>query len=771
MTAMDEAWYGSVLSGGGTTDQNVSFGVLTFQNAIYEQAISKLTEGVVSGKPMFQLNNLVQSLFSLKQGMSNTINNAKYILKHGSKSFADDISQLDINARGEIDWSKANLGLLNAFKYSTRFLSAQDAVFTGNIKNWFLAPHLQDFYKKQGLSGKELNNAVMNDLLKVESKRVDAENQAKEEEKLDYEIVNKNEKFYVNYKDKPHKIFTTEGKAIEYIEEQSKGGLVYKRRVNEIMNSEINKEVLKKSAATAKRYVLTGIPTGTAGSLYQLLNKGMSALREKAQKSDNAITKGAVFGLTKVIPFIKVPLNIVDFTIDYTPLGYMRAFGKRGIVANFGKTTAGGREDFGAVDRNLLLIRATQGTAILATYIMKYMFDDDDKEEFNKDAVNDFNKRFGTDIKIDNPLFKMPKDGELVGSLGYLDAPQKKFLQDYGLAAEYSEYDAKSKTWKSFLNNPDGFMKGLVGTLSSYDKYIFKNKYQKTQSQMEKNSTPMMLSYLMFGTIDQFLQQSSLKGAQTLVQNLSYQQGDVGKKATELAKTVLLQPLAILNPALLRQAVKYWDGVAHEQINPLEKNEKGELNQIGNFLMQYLPVYGSFVMGRPRYNMFGQEIKQLPGERTGNFTNAIAKATGDMSKQNIVSSFLFVNGYTTPKIIPNNLMAIKGDGSVIYITDEQKSRLGAAAGRKAYDEILKRIEGKTDENGFIVIDTKFNSEGKKVNIKRRSLVTIVNKMKDKDRMKRSVPFNKEINSIFNKYYDEVWKDEIKKQGWVFTKPK
>ena len=52
MTAMDEAWYGSVLSGGGTTDQNVSFGVLTFQNAIYEQAISKLTEGVVSGKPM-----------------------------------------------------------------------------------------------------------------------------------------------------------------------------------------------------------------------------------------------------------------------------------------------------------------------------------------------------------------------------------------------------------------------------------------------------------------------------------------------------------------------------------------------------------------------------------------------------------------------------------------------------------------------------------------------------------------------------------------------
>ena len=69
--------------------------------------------------------------------MSNTINNAKYILKHGSKSFADDISQLDINARGEIDWSKANLGLLNAFKYSTRFLSAQDAVFTGNIKIGF----------------------------------------------------------------------------------------------------------------------------------------------------------------------------------------------------------------------------------------------------------------------------------------------------------------------------------------------------------------------------------------------------------------------------------------------------------------------------------------------------------------------------------------------------------------------------------------------------------------------------------------------------------
>ena len=75
-------------------------------------------------------------------------------------------------------------------------------------------------------------------------------------------------------------------------------------------------------------------------------------------------------------------------------------------MANFGKTTAGGREDFGAVDRNLLLIRATQGTAILATYIMKYMFDDDDKEEFNKDAVNDFNKRFGTDIKIDNLCLK-----------------------------------------------------------------------------------------------------------------------------------------------------------------------------------------------------------------------------------------------------------------------------------------------------------------------------------------------------------------------------
>ena len=52
-------------------------------------------------------------------------------------------------------------------------------------------------------------------------------------------------------------------------------------------------------------------------------------------------------------------------------------------------------------------------------------------------------------------------------------------------------------------------------------------------------------------------------------------------------------------------------------------------------------------------------------------------------------------------MIPNDLSATKEDGSVVYITDEQKSRLGAAAGRKAYDEILKRIEGKPNEKGFV----------------------------------------------------------------------
>ena len=465
-------------------------------------------------------------------------------------------------------------------------------------------------------------------------------------------------------------------------------------------------------------------------------------------------------------------MNLVDLTVDYTPLGYARAFRRKGVVAQFGGTMAKGRENFTDVDRNLQLVKATRGTLIIAAYMMKYMFkDDEDKKGFNTDAANEFNKRFGTKLALDNPLFKMPKDGEIVGSLGYLDASQKKFLQDYGLAQEYSEYDEKSHTWKSFLNNPDGFMKGFVGTLAAYDKYISNNKYEKTRTQKEKNSTPVLMAYLLYGTIDQFLQQSSLKGGQTLVQNLSYQQGDIGTKARELMKTTLLQPLAPLNPALIRQAVKYWDGVAHEQINPMEIDEKGEFSQAGRFAMQYLPIYGSFVMGRPRYNMFGQEIKQLPGERTGWFTNAIANEFGDSrSKQNLVSSFLYTNGYTTPKVIPNDLSATKEDGSVIYITDEQKSRLGAAAGRKAYDEILKRIEGKPNEKGFVVMSKRFDVEGKKiVEVKRRSLVDMVNRMSDKDRMKRSVPFNKEINTIFNKYYEEAWNEEIKKQGWVKAK--
>ncbi len=111
-----------------------------------------------------------------------------------------------------------------------------------------------------------------------------------------------------------------------------------------------------------------------------------------------------------------------------------------------------------------------KGTILLAAGLIKYLdFGDDDEETDKKreERYNDYLKMGGDPtINIENPMFDLPKDGDVIGSLAFLPPKKKEFLIQSGLAQEYSQYDAKKNRWISFIADRAAVSKQIAGAVA-----------------------------------------------------------------------------------------------------------------------------------------------------------------------------------------------------------------------------------------------------------------------------------------------------------------
>ena len=93
-----------------------------------------------------------------------------------------------------------------------------------------------------------------------------------------------------------------------------------------------------------------------------------------------------------IVPFTRVVANVLNQQIDYTPWGYLRAFGLS--PSNFIPIDSTGAKN--AKERNRQIIKATMGTMLMVgLYAMAKTFEDDDDPffEITGKGPSDFNKR------------------------------------------------------------------------------------------------------------------------------------------------------------------------------------------------------------------------------------------------------------------------------------------------------------------------------------------------------------------------------------------
>jgi len=547
-----------------------------------------------------------------------------------------------------------------------------------------------------------------------------------------------------------------------YTDEQITKTISYQRRLRDIINSRISKEAVDAATKASKNYVLTSDPDGFAGFLYQKIASFNNMMRTEANNSDSKAAKYGAFVATKIIPFIKVPLNIVNLGIDYSPLGFVKAGTGRALFV-------GTPRNFDLGQRELILSRAITGTLLTALVVslnaddifgdgLEGEEDEDKKKELKSKLAEQFKEKYGEELPLDHPLFMIPHEGQVSGSLSMLPPAQRDFLTKNGLSKEYAVYlDGK---WISTNNVAAWASLGVAGSLANYNRYVTNNRYVESEAIFKKQDWADKSTYLMFGLAGQLLEMGSLKGTQSLIQNLDYKNGDLPTKATELLKTTLMQPLNILNPAAIRQTYKYIDGVSRYQ--------PGKGGDAGKFLLQYTPLVGSIIAkGEKRHDSFGRDIKAFPGEGKGILGSSLMYAFGDQENEKEVDKILdlmYMSGIRSVPPLPKTTF-YDVNNNIVEMSFNEWNELDKLAKQVAFEELKERTKGKEQTSSVTVYDIE-NKKLKKDNKEYRmiNLNYLANVTPEKDLAQSNNPLAKEIKKIYSRSYQKAYNDYMEMKG-------
>lgn len=156
-----------------------------------------------------------------------------------------------------------------------------------------------------------------------------------------------------------------------------------KRRVAELRMFERDKALVGRALDFAQKATLDFEPEGLMGLLIGALGKAFTTAEKAAQeitdKRVRLVAKGAArYGRTRVIPFMRVPVNVFNRALDYGPVGYARALmdamGVPVIVGTKTRTRT-------AEERSDLLKRATLGTLAMIPLALFTRPPDPDEDE------------------------------------------------------------------------------------------------------------------------------------------------------------------------------------------------------------------------------------------------------------------------------------------------------------------------------------------------------------------------------------------------------
>jgi hypothetical protein len=330
-------WMSSILSGPSTQAINIIANTLNLINLVGISMIRnpKTTLGLLD---------------AMRVGLGKGFFEAADVLRTGYSPIKDKAQIPDLLERMEFYGKRLNP--FNYYKYVRRVMTAAD-VLTFEPLQEMRAYQLA--YQKTGSRKAAL------ELLNRNSEAVEL---AQEEAELEYkEIV-------ANIESNPS---LDKGQKIA---EKAYALLDKKRRVYEIMAEKRPEEIVEESHAFAERGTFNKPPSGLLGFIAKKINE----------------TTYKVPALRFVVPFTNVVTNVANESLNYGPVGLVRAFKESGSITGLQPD-----KNLSKNEKTDMLIKGVMGTTVaVLAYALSGIKDDDEEDEmvlqFTANGYNDFAK-------------------------------------------------------------------------------------------------------------------------------------------------------------------------------------------------------------------------------------------------------------------------------------------------------------------------------------------------------------------------------------------
>jgi GNAT superfamily N-acetyltransferase len=718
-----------------------------FSDALYSLGRTYLQDGLGKG---------AKSLLQVPS--KSTISSLFFGVKRGTESFSSAEFAIESQKQSETDYGrfKPRTKVFNAIhkllvklyfnktKYVGRLLSSVDVAMQELILNPQLPVMIREVLQSEGYSNEQINEMIRYQLTNtVDEIELAREKAVDEILKYDTKIIDKNGKFIFYYFNKPKFTAATQAeaevKAREFVEKQR---VDVSRWAKTFLQQKINETALKSARNLAQEGIMSAPPQGSwERSVYDFIMKWKLDFEKKAKEADqkaalsnkikdrigyNAMAK-LNYALSNTVMFAKVMVNLISvFGVKATPLGLIRAANIQYKINKYKKdpTYEKGQKlsEFYLTKAQLSqqYIQAVVPMILYFTTVtINSLFGDDDDEKIKltdeeqleldntrRTLKEQFNVEYDVEASDNNPLLKIPKNGEMFGSLDFLPKNIVKSLEESGLAKAFHEYRGVYPNGKfvPIYSDPRKFnlFNATMYTYSSLIKYKYNNKdIPETMAQKAAQVTAITVDAAFYAAIS-FSDLSIFRKGKDIAEQL---RDDELLNAIIGTSEKFFPELAIANPNLLKQGIAYVDGKARRFLTPAENPKL--------YIASKVPILGSFVAvygSDQRYGMFGEEMYRIPATKQGGLSQTLSEYLfSEKNKpQREMYQYLALKGFNKIKAMPTTLTFNDEP-----ISDIDRSRLGAIAGRKVFERLTKEkpmLDNMSNKLTAKYVDRLFNME-------------------------------------------------------------
>lgn len=339
-------WYANTLSGRKTQETNILGGIIGL-------GLGYVVTGIKNPRSLPQVTKAIMYGFNRGklEGMSTL-----------TTGYSPIRGKIDVPTALELTKFKGKYNPANALKYVTRFMKAVDVAVFEAGKEMRAYQYAKKLASEQ-LSG-EPNAAQTQKALEIlgntKEKLAEAKAQAVQEFKERIRAINEDQSLSIKEKQ-------------EAIKQEKKD---VNRRIFEILEQQRTKtadDFISKTEEYGRRLTFNYQPEGILGKVAQGVN----------------MITGAFTPLKLVVPFTNIIANIANQSLDYTPIGFLRAGTKEGSIGEFlvrklgfGNTKASirGNQQFDEEYRSDMLVKASMGILLTGLVYALSQTGDDDEE-------------------------------------------------------------------------------------------------------------------------------------------------------------------------------------------------------------------------------------------------------------------------------------------------------------------------------------------------------------------------------------------------------